>query len=54
MLPLLFFWSTDLNMNQDIKTEINPVLNPRAPEGSLMGIPGIFVQLISMYYYDDS
>lgn len=27
---------------QDIKTEINPVLNPRAagPEGSLMGIPG--------------
>lgn len=28
---------------QDIKSEINPVLNPRAavPEGSLMGIPGI-------------
>ena len=28
---------------QDIKTEMNPVLNPRAagPEGSLIGIPGI-------------
>ncbi|KAB1204545.1 Transcriptional corepressor LEUNIG [Morella rubra] len=32
----------DLMWNQDIKSEINPVLNPRAagPEGSLMGIPG--------------
>lgn len=29
---------------QDIKPEINPMLNPRAagPEGSLMGIPGTF------------
>lgn len=27
---------------QDIKTEMNPILNPRAagPEGSLIGIPG--------------
>lgn len=39
---LYFFWSTDLYMNQDIKTEINPILNPRAPEGSLIGIPGLF------------
>lgn len=33
----LFMW------NQDIKPEINQVLNPRAagPEGSLIGIPGI-------------
>lgn len=30
---------------QDIKTEMNPILNPRAagPEGSLIGIPGILV-----------
>lgn len=37
--------------NQDIKSEINPVLNPRAagPEGSLMGIPGI-VCLISFSF----
>lgn len=43
-------------MNQDIKTEINPVLNPRAacPEGSLIGIPGILVHSISMYDCDDS
>jgi hypothetical protein len=29
--------------NQDIKSEINPVLNPRAagPEGSLIGIHGM-------------
>lgn len=32
---------------QDIKSEINPVLNPRAavPEGSLMGIPGILCSI---------
>ena len=30
---------------QDIKNEINPVLNPRA-EGSLMGIPGTVKFLI--------
>lgn len=36
--------------NQDIKSEINPVLNPRAagPEGSLMAIPGI--QSCSSYF----
>lgn len=39
----LFLWCSDLMWNQDIKSEINPVLNPRAagPEGSLIGIPGI-------------
>lgn len=36
-------WCSDQVWNQDIKSEINPVLNPRAavPEGSLIGIPGI-------------
>lgn len=37
-----FLWCSDLVWNQDIKSEINPVLNTRAaPEGSLIGIPGI-------------
>ncbi|CAK7353502.1 unnamed protein product [Dovyalis caffra] len=33
----------------DIKSEINPVLNPRAagPEVSLIGIPGMFCSWIS-------
>lgn len=36
--------------NQDIKPEINPVLNPRAagPEGSLIGIPGILAEVLSL------
>lgn len=35
---VLFIYMHD----QDIKTEMNPILNPRAagPEGSLIGIPG--------------
>lgn len=40
---------------QEIKTEMNPVLNPRSagPEGSLIGIPGIN-QLISSPLFDES
>lgn len=46
-LCLIFLICPDLMWNQDIKSEINPVLNPRAagPEGSLMGIPGILCSI---------
>lgn len=39
---------------QEIKTEMNPVLNPRSagPEGSLIGIPGI-LQLIDLPFICD-
>lgn len=47
MLFLTLMW------NQDIKPEINPVLNPRAagPEGSLIGIPGNFAVVLSLVIY---
>lgn len=40
--------------NQDIKSEINPVLNPRVagPEGSLIGIPGI-VCMVSFIFCEE-
>jgi hypothetical protein len=40
--------------DQDIKSEINPVLNPRAagPEGSLIGIPGILCLIAFSFVID--
>lgn len=53
LFVLLMVWR---NVWQDIKTEMNPVLNPRAagPDGSVIGIPGSCCsksELFSSYWF---